>query len=129
MFKVVAKMSFYDTVFNTFDNIPTVQFIVIFTLLYSALFPVLHVVLSLVPRYAGFDERRQSYVRSKLGEVAVFIFLVSMGVCALAREDINLWDTGRHKQNPQVNADFLLVNIVMRHMILSSDRSESSGVT
>ena len=95
-------MSFYDTVFNTFDSIPTVQFFVIFTVVYSCLFPLLDAVLSSLPRYAQYDDRRQSYIKCKLLEVAVFMFLVSMGVTALHREDINLWDTRRHKQNPQV---------------------------
>ena len=36
--------------------------------------------------------------------MGVFVFLLYMGVAALLREDINLFDTANHKQNPQVTS-------------------------
>ena len=34
----------------------------------------------------------------------MFVFLLYMGVAALLREDINLFDTSNHRQNPQVTS-------------------------
>ena len=52
--------------------------------------------------YQGLGYGRQSYVLCKFLEVKLFIFFCYMAVIALIREDINLFDTTNHRQNPQV---------------------------
>merc|ERR1712198_108648 len=87
---------------GTFDSVPTLQFLSIFSLFYLSLFPLLHLSLSKAGRYSKLNYDRQSYILCKLLEVVVFIFLTIMGIIALLREDINMFDTRNHKQNPQV---------------------------
>ena len=52
--------------------------------------------------YQGLGSDRQSYILCKFLEVKLFIFLCYMASRALIREDINLFDTTNHRQNPQV---------------------------
>ena len=58
-------------------------------------------------------------------EVGVFVFLLYMGVAALLREDINLFDTANHRQNPQVTTSLtqldVLININAFHCCVHVD--------
>merc|ERR1719323_2080929 len=103
---------FYDTIFSTFDSIPTLQFFIIFSVIYNVMFPVVHLLLSCHPQYLRLHSHRQGYVQCKLLEVLVFMFLCYVGGAALIREDINLFDTTNHKQNPQVMINMATVNCV-----------------
>ena len=115
-------MQLYDIIFVSTDNISTPIFLVFFTLFYLSQFPISHqCLLHVSTSYCQLEERRQTYIRCKLLEVAVYGFLLYMGIEALlrkvsirlsaalrrvmnsfCREDINLFDTANHKQNPQV---------------------------
>ena len=80
-------MSFYDVVFETTDNISTPIFLVCFTLFYLSLLPLTHQCLSSVSKsYCQLTEERQTYIRSKLLEVTVYVFLLYMGIEALLRK-------------------------------------------
>ena len=137
-------MQLYDIIFVSTDNISTPIFLVFFTLFYLSQFPISHqCLLHVSTRYCQLEERRQTYIRCKLLEVAVYGFLLYMGIEALlrkvsirlsaalrrvmnsfCREDINLFDTANHKQNPQVMINMAtmytvkdLVEILVNQMI------------
>ena len=105
-------MEIYNIIFDTFDSISTGTFLVSFTVTYLACFPVLHLVLSQLDKYSKLSYDRQSYIQCKLLEVLVFIFLCYMGIMALVKEDIHLFDTTNHKQNPQVMINMATVYTV-----------------
>ena len=93
----------YEEIFKTFDTIPTVTFLIYFTILYLLSIFLLHCLLwSCSQSYQSLGYGRQSYVLCKLLEVNIFIFICYMGINALLREDVNLFDTTNHKQNPQM---------------------------
>ena len=80
-------MQLYDIVFVSADNISTLVFLVFFTLFYLSLFPITHQCLLFVSaRYCQLEERRQTYIQCKLLEVAVYMFLLYMGIEALLRK-------------------------------------------
>ena len=80
-------MQLYDFIFVTTDNISTSIFLVFFTFLYLSLFPITHQCLLFVSkRYQQLEEKRQTYIQCKLLEVAVYGFLLYMGIEALLRK-------------------------------------------
>ena len=80
-------MQLYDFIFVTTDNISTSIFLVSFTFLYLSLFPITHQCLLFVStRYQRLEEKRQTYIQCKLLEVAVYVFLLYMGIEALIRK-------------------------------------------
>ena len=101
-------------------------------LFYLSLFLISHqCLLHVSTRYCQLEERRQTYIRCKPLEVAVYGFLLYMGIEDLlrkvsirlsaalrrvmnsfCREDINLFDTANHKQNPQV-----MINMATMYMV------------
>ena len=52
-------------------------------------------------------------------EVGVFVFLLYMGVAALLREDINLFDTANHRQNPQVTTSHTHLDVLINRSCIS----------
>ena len=52
-------------------------------------------------------------------EVGVFVFLLYMGVAALLREDINLFDTANHRQNPQVTTSLTQLDVLINRSCIS----------
>ena len=105
-------MEIYNIIFDTFDSISTGTFLASFTVTYLACFPLVHLVLSQNDIYCKLGKARQSYIQCKLLEVGVFIFLCYMGIMALVKEDIHLFDTTNHKQNPQVMINMATVYTV-----------------
>merc|ERR1712126_2686 len=106
------NMDIYNTIFDTFDSISTGKFLVSFTVTYLACFPIVHLALSQLDKYGKLSHGRQSYIQCKLLEVLVFIFLCYMGIMALVKGDIHLFDTTNHKQNPQVMINMATVYTV-----------------
>ena len=103
----------YEAVFQTFDSIPTVTFLILFPILYLLALLLLHSLLGKCSAsYQGLSYGRQTYVLCKLLEVKIFIFFCYMGVTALLREDINLFDTTNHRQNPQVMVNMATAYVV-----------------
>ena len=103
----------YEQIFQNFDSIPTVTFLISFTILYLLSVCLLHLMLvSASATYVSLGYGRQSYVLCKLLEVKLFIFFCYMGITALLREDINLFDTTNHKQNPQVMVNMATAYVV-----------------
>ena len=105
-------MDIYNIIFDTFDSVSTGIFLVSFTVTYLACFPVVHLILSQLDKYCKLSHDRQSYIQCKLLEVLVFIFLCYMGIMALVKGDIHLFDTTNHKQNPQVMINMATVYTV-----------------
>ena len=105
-------MEIYNIIFDTFDSISTGTFLASFTVTYLACFPLVHLVLSQNDIYCKLGKARQSYIQCKLLEVGVFIFLCYMGIMALVKEDIHLFDTTNHRQNPQVMINMATVYTV-----------------
>ena len=80
-------MQLYDIIFVSTDNISTPIFLVFFTLFYLSQFLISHqCLLHVSTRYCQLEERRQTYIRCKLLEVAVYGFLLYMGIEALLRK-------------------------------------------
>jgi len=103
----------YEEIFKTFDTIPTVTFLIYFTILYLLSIFLLHCLLwSCSQSYQSLGYGRQSYVLCKLLEVNIFIFICYMGINALLREDVNLFDTTNHKQNPQMMVNMSTTYVV-----------------
>ena len=80
-------MQVYDLIFVTTDNISTPIFLICFKLFYLSLFPITHQCLHFVStRYQHLEEKRQTYIQCKFLEVAVYGFLLYMGIEALLRK-------------------------------------------
>ena len=106
----------YEQIFQTFDSIPTVTFLISFTILYLLSVCLLHLMLVRASAtYVSLGYGRQSYILCKFLEVKLFIFFCYMAAIALIREDINLFDTTNHRQNPQV-----MINMATAYGILYS---------
>ena len=103
----------YEKVFKTFDSIPTLTFLIYFSILYLLSLWTLHCLLAQCSAsYQGLGSDRQSYILCKFLEVKIFIFFCYMAVIALIREDINLFDTTNHRQNPQVMINMATAYVV-----------------
>lgn len=103
----------YEEVFKTFDSIPTLTFLIYFSILYLISTWTLHRLLAeCSASYQSLGYDRQSYILCKLLEVKIFIFFCYMATIALIREDINLFDTTNHRQNPQVMINMATAYVV-----------------
>ena len=113
---IVRYSKMYEEVFKTFDSISTLTFLICFSILYLLSTAILHCLLAQCSgRYQALGSARQSYILCKFLEVKLFIFFCYMAAIALIREDINLFDTTNHRQNPQV-----MINMATAYGILYS---------
>ena len=92
----------YDVLFKFLDSIPTLTFLTWFLIVYLLLHPVLYTILMKSQKYASVTYDKQSYILCNIMEVMVLVIITYIALMALWREDINLVDTGNHKQNPQI---------------------------